>query len=203
MEGFFYIFVWIMGVLICLIVCILYKKKVFVSKYYWYLFWIGFGLGMLWELPMSIANELYICCGYPYPASIFIIPTPIQGPLVVIVIATTHSFWDGGFFLLSVLFLHLLCKEPYFEKFRWKELIVLILVGQISELIVELISTFSEGWVFFIGPGVWYNLILFQFNNKNITLLPQLIWLAAPIVFYFIALKLNFKIRKRRIPVPN
>ncbi len=201
MEGCFYIFIWLMGVIICGIVLILYKKE-YLSKYYWYLYWIGFGLGILWELPLSIANELHICCGYPYPASIFIIPTPIQGPLAVFVIVTTHSLWDGGLFLLCVLFVHLLCKKPCFEGFKWKELGVLILVGQISELIVELTSTFSEGWEFYIGPGVWYNMALFQFNNKNITLLPQLIWLAAPIVFYFIALKLNTKIGTKSIPTP-
>lgn len=64
----------------------------------------------------------------------------------------------------------------------------MIIYGQISELIVELTSTLSEAWEYI---EYWWNPRLFIFNGYNITLLPQLIWLTAPIIFYIIAVKLK------------
>jgi hypothetical protein len=178
----FYWFVWIVGILICTAVFILYKTEK-LNKYYWYLFWLGFVLGMIWEVPLMIANEIS-----PTPPARFIIPTPLPSPYSIIIIIITHSFWDGGLFLLGVLFIQLICKKQLLEKFKLSELIVLTIYGQISTLIVELISTSSGGWEYYVY--LW-NPLLFTFNGHHITLLPQLIWLAAPIVFYIIAIKLN------------
>jgi len=197
----FYISIWSMGVIIAVIVIILYKMKR-INKFAWYMYWIGFVLGCCWEFPLSIANELHICCGYPYPASEFLIPTPIQGPLVVFIIAITHSLWDGGLFLLCVFFVNLICKEPYFEKFSWKELVILLIVGQIQEFIVELTSISNDAWEFYLGldgTGTWYNIPLFYIGGKAITLLPQLIWVAAPIAFYFIMLKIKPRFQENKL----
>ncbi|NVM36950.1 MAG: hypothetical protein HWN81_15245 [Candidatus Lokiarchaeota archaeon] len=103
----------------------------------------------------------------------------------------THSLWDGRLFLLGVWFVYLICKKPIFKKFRLCEFIILIIYGRVSELVVESISTFSNAWEYI---EYWWNPTLFMFNSYNITLMPQLIWLAAPIVFYFIAFKLNQKL---------
>ena len=177
---FFYWFIWIVGILICLLVYFLYKFKK-IDKYFWYLFWFSFILGLCWELPLSIANEIS-----NFPPARFIIPTPLPAPVSTILIILTHSLWDGGLFLLGVWFIRLICKNPIFEKFKLGEFTILIIYGQVSELIVELTSTFSNAWEYIVY--LW-NPLLFTFNGHNITLLPQLIWLAAPIVFYFIALK--------------
>jgi hypothetical protein len=91
-------------------------------------------------------------------------------------------------FLLGVLLIEIICKKPIFEKFKPCEFTVLIIYGQVSELTVELTSTFSNAWEYI--EYLW-NPRLFLFNGHNITLLPQLIWLAATIVFYFIAIKLK------------
>ncbi len=155
------------------------------------MFWIGFIIGMCWELPMSIANELAICCGYPYPPATFNTPTPIQGPLLVIIIAVTHSLWDGTLFLFSVSFVYLFSKAPYFTEFNWKQLGILLLIGQLQEFIVELVSTSSSGWYYNI---YWFNPPLFPWMGHFITLLPQLIWLLAPIVFYVVVLKYQPKL---------
>jgi hypothetical protein len=174
--------VWIVGILIFIAVYYLYKSKR-IAKYSWLLFWVGFILGLLWEVPLIIANEIS-----PFPPARYIIPTPLPSPYSSIVIIITHSLWDGGLFLLGVWFIQLICKKPILEKFKVSELLVLIIYGQISTLIVELLSTSSNGWEY--NVYLW-NPLLFIFNGHNITLLPQLIWLAAPIVFYFIALKLK------------
>ncbi len=180
--AFFYWFVWIIGILICITAYFLFKTKK-IDKFIWYLFWIGFFLGLCWELPLSIANEIS-----SLPPARFIIPTPFPPPISTILIIITHSFWDGGLFLLGVWFIQLLCKKPIFERFKVSEFAILIIYGQVSELIVELTSTLSNAWEYIV---YWWNPLLFTFNGHNITLLPQLIWLAAPLVFYFIAIRLK------------
>jgi hypothetical protein len=182
---FFYWFIWFVGLLICLIVIILYKIKK-IEKFIWYLFWIGFLLGLCWELPLSIANEISL-----FPPARFITPVPLSPPISIIIIVIAHSLWDGGLFLLGVGFVYLICKQPYFEKFKICEFIILIIYGQVSELIVELSSTFSNAWEYNV---YWWNPRLFIFNGHNITLLAQLIWLVAPIVFYFLAIQIKIKL---------
>ena len=176
-------FYWVdftIAVIIIIVVIFLYKTKR-LERSSWILYWIGVGLGLLWELPMSVANEIGI-----YPPAMFLNPLPVHFSVIVI----THSLWDGGLFLAGVWFVHRFSKEPYFEKFKLSEFIILIIWGQLSELAVELISTFSNAWEYI---SYWWNPTLFLFNGHNITLLPQLIWLVAPIVFYLIAIKLKKK----------
>jgi hypothetical protein len=64
----------------------------------------------------------------------------------------------------------------------------MVLWGQLSELAVELVGSNGALWEY---QGTWYNPVLFRVNDYNITLLPQLVWLAAPVVFYFAALWIN------------
>jgi len=176
-------FYWIdftIGFLIPIVVATLYKAKR-ISRFTWYLFWLGVLLGLAWELPMSISNEFSI-----YPVAQFITPLLTHFSIVVI----THSFWDGGLFLIGVGLIYLICKSPHFTKFKGKELAVLLIWGQLSELAVELSSTYSGAWEYI---PYWWNPSLFVFNGHYITLLPQLIWLIAPIVFYTIAVKLRTK----------
>ena len=180
-------FYWIdftIGTLICIVVIVLYKIKR-IEKLTWYLYWVGFILGLCWEVPMSIANEIGI-----YPFATFITPPPFPSPFSMIVIIIIHSFWDGGLFLVGYWLVNRICSEPTFKRLKASELGVLIIWGQLSELAVELASTFSGGWEY---VGYWWNPVLFIFNGHNITLWPQIIWFIAPIVFYFIALKLKPK----------
>ncbi|MHA1376415.1 MAG: hypothetical protein ACTSR7_19220 [Promethearchaeota archaeon] len=177
-------FYWIdftIAVLILAIVILLYKFEK-IDKYFWYLYWLGVLIGLTWELPMSIANDMGI-----YPPAHFITPLPTHFSVIVI----THSLWDGGLFLFGAWLVLKLCRKPQFEKFRFQELLVMLIWGQLSELSVELISTFSNAWEYI---EYWWNPVLFVFNGHNITLLPQLIWFAAPIVFYIIAIKIKKKL---------
>ncbi|MFX1392411.1 MAG: hypothetical protein ACFFAH_02450 [Promethearchaeota archaeon] len=103
----------------------------------------------------------------------------------------TASLLDDELFLLSFLFVKLICRQSHFDRFKEKELVILIFYSQISELIVELISSSGSGWEYNI---YCWNPLLFVFNELNITLMPQLIWLINSIVFYFIALKLKGKL---------
>ena len=162
----------------------MYKLKL-VGEFTWYLYWIGFAIGLLWEVPMSIADDFGI-----YPPVTYITPAPFLIPISTIIIMITASLWDGGLFLLGLLFVKIICKKPHFDGFNWKELGVLLIYGQVSELIVELVSSTSSGWEYNV---YWWNPRLFIFNGCNITLMPQLIWLAAPILFYFVLIKLMLR----------
>ncbi|MFX0097984.1 MAG: hypothetical protein ACFFCS_00265 [Candidatus Hodarchaeota archaeon] len=164
------------GILALVVIFFLIKR---INKFTWVLFWIGCFLGLFWELPISISSDTGI-----YPATHFIVQPPVHYSVIII----THTLWDGGLFLVGVWLVRRICKKPHFTKFSGKELAILVIWGQLSELGVELISTFSGGWEYI---PYWWNPVLFLFNGQNITLLPQLIWLAAPIVFYFIAIRLK------------
>jgi hypothetical protein len=179
---YFYWMVWIIGFLICIGVVILYKLNK-VDMFIFKLFWIGCLIGMTWELPLSLANVFSI-----YPPASFITPLPISVPFSTLMIIITHSFWDGALFLLGMGFVKILCKKEHFVSFKMCELGIFLLYGQISELIVELASTYSNAWEY--NAYLW-NPLLFVFNRHNITLLPQLIWLVAPVIFYYFVLKLK------------
>lgn len=110
-------------------------------------------------------------------------------PVHYLVLMVSHTLWDGGLFLIGVWLVQRLCRAPAFQKFSWREQAVLLIYGQVSELLVELSSTMNDGWVFI--TGYWWNPTIFWFNGHPITLMPQLVWLAAPVVFYLAALTLN------------
>ncbi len=159
-----------------------------IQRVTWILYWVGFILGLCWELPMSIANEI----GVPYAPARFITPLPVHYSVIVI----THSWWDGGLFLVGLWLVMKLCKEPPFDTFRFQDLGVMIAWGQVSELLVELSSTYAGGWEFIEH---WWNPVLFRFNGHNITLLPQLIWLVASVVFYLIVIRVYPKFTQTNV----
>ncbi len=160
-------------------VFLLYRAKV-IGKYAWHLFWLGFALGLCWEAPLSLLNQYSVT----HPAAKFLTPLPTHFSVLIIM----HSFWDGGLFLIGVGLVYLANKARWFEKFQVRELLILIAWGQASELWVELMSTYNQGWAYI---PYWWNPSLFKFNGSDITLLPQLIWLVAPVIYYFAALKLK------------
>ena len=134
---------------------------------------------------MSIANEFS-----PYPPARFLTPMPTH----FIVIVIMHSFWDGGLFLIGVRLVKKICPAPHFDDVKMSELAIMVAWGQLSELAVELASTFNEAWEY---NSYWWNPVLFVFNGHNITMLSQLIWLIAPVVFYYLAIKLKRAIMKK------
>jgi hypothetical protein len=153
-----------------------------IDKFIWVLFWVGVGLGLTWEAPMQILNAI------GHPVHSYTRPAPVS-PAVIVVM---HSLWDGGLFLLGVGLARLVCGGPVLARFRPGELVVLVVWGQASELWVEMTSTLGEAWAYIPRP---WNPALFSFNDQDITLMPQLIWLIAPIVFYLIALKIRAGVR--------
>jgi hypothetical protein len=174
-REYFYYLDFAIGAAVPLTVIVLYASKI-ISPFTWKMFWIGTAIGLMWEMPLSTLDGLGI-------VDIFRFATPPPAHFIVIIIS--HTFWDGGLFLAGLIVVKLLRPEPLFGTFRAGELAVLMAWGQIQELSVELMSTGSGGWEYI---PAWWNPSLFLFNGRHITLTPQVIWLAAPVVFYFAAL---------------
>ena len=175
-------FYWIdffIGGMTPLVIYYLYKSGR-VERYVWTLFWVGFAIGLTWEVPMQVLNELV----EGHAVHTYVRPAPAHFSIIIFM----HSCWDGGLFLLGVLLARLVCGGPVLERFKWCELGVMVLWGQASSLWVELTAIFGEAWSYL--PRTW-NPSLFMWSGKHITLMIQLIWLVAPIVFYLIALRLR------------
>ena len=153
-----------------------------IDKFIWILFWLGFALGLTWEIPMSALTTF----SETNPVHFFIREIPVHFTVWIVM----HSFWDGGLFLLGVLLVYKICGGPVFERFRISELAVLVLWGQVSELWVETTSILGEAWVYIPRP---WNPVIFKFMGHDVTLMVQIIWLVATIVFYFAALFLRSK----------
>ena len=160
-----------------LLFVLLYRTRR-ISRYLWLLFWIGCGVGALWEIPFYFIG--------PYLSSdpLYVLKTPTPYPLFLL--HFVHCFWDGGLFMIGVWMVKRFCRAPHFERFRFPELAVLLVWGQLQEITVELISTGSSGWAYI--PH-WWNPSMFRFRGSDITLLPQLIWVVAPVVFYLLAVR--------------
>jgi hypothetical protein len=150
------------------------------SYFNWLLYWVGCAVGAMWEIPFYFIGPDFS------PDPLYVLRAPIPYPLFLL--HFLHCFWDGGLFLTGVLLVHLLLRDPHFARFRWEELIILLAWGGLQELGVELISVGSSGWAF---VPHWWNPVMFAFRGGNITLIPQLVWVAAPVVFYMIALKVR------------
>ncbi len=173
----FYRIDFFIGVMTPVAVFLLYRRRS-IDRFVWRLFWMGFALGLTWEVPMQVLNAL----GPDLAVHSYTRPPAVHFSAIILL----HSFWDGGLFLLGVGLIHWICGAPAFARFKPCELLVLLVWGQASELWVELTSLLGEAWAYIPRP---WNPSLFKFHGQNITLMPQLIWLGASIVFYLIALK--------------
>jgi hypothetical protein len=143
------------------------------------LFWLGVAIGLAWEVPIFLSAILAAS-----PVVVFLESPPLH-PLWFML---SHSFWDGGLFLAGVLLLRAAFGATALQRFRWAELGVFVLWGQASELLVEITSVTGGLWAY-VGTHPW-NPVLFEWRGHPITLLPQLIWLAAPVVYYPLAVLL-------------
>ncbi|NTU81074.1 MAG: hypothetical protein HGA45_17110 [Chloroflexales bacterium] len=138
----------------------------------WRVFWLGTLLGLTWELPFYFlgpeyqAAPLFVLLG-PWPLP------PILQPLI-------HTLWDGGIFVVGLIVVGLLCPAPTFDRFRWRELLVLVAWGVSSAAIVEVLGS-RGGWAY---VPRWWNPALFMAGGTPVTLLPIAVWAVAPTLLY-------------------
>ena len=143
------------------------------------LFWLGVGIGLTWEVPIFLSGTFA-----DQPVIVFLREPPFP-PLVFLVL---HSLWDGGLFLAGVLLIWLGSPRPILQRFSVRELAILMVWGQLSEFAVEIGGVTNNAWSY-VGDLAW-NPVLFHVAGHPITLLPQLIWFAAPIVYYLVAIRI-------------
>ena len=88
-----------------------------------------------------------------------------------------------GIFLVKAI----LKNENFLYEFNVKALSIMIIWGSISEFLVDLNGN-GKLWLFIDN---WYNPVFVTINGNNLTIIPQLIWFVAPIVYYVVIL--NYK----------
>jgi hypothetical protein len=150
------------------------------SPVVWYMFWAGVLIGATWEIGFYFLGPKFSS------APIYVFST--EPPFPSIILHVTHCFWDGGLFMVGVALVCKLLKPPHLVRFRWPELGIMLGWGVLQEAVVELISLGGSMWEY---QPRWYNPSLFELNGSHFTLLPILIWVVAPVVFYAVALWIN------------
>ncbi len=160
-----------------LVFLVLYKTRR-IDGFIWRFFWIGVLVGLLWEIP------IFVLSGESTSLPIVVWNRPF--PCHYLVFMVSHSLWDGLLFVIGIGLVRLFCRKPHFEKFRSQELLVLLIWGQVSELLVEISSTANDGWSF---VEYWWNPVMFTVNNHNVTWLGQWIWAAAPVLYYVLLIR--------------
>jgi hypothetical protein len=146
----------------------------YVSKKIITLFIIGICVGLSWEIPFALAGDSF---------HLILVDWPIDLPLVRNI---NYAFLDGLIFLIGIFFCNKILKsDNYLYMFNSKALAIMIIWGSVSEFLIDL-NCNGKLWLFLDN---WYNPVFISINGNNLTLLPQLIWLVAPIVYYFAVLK--------------
>jgi hypothetical protein len=93
-----------------------------IDRFSWAMFWIGCGIGALWEIPFYFIGPAFSS------DPLYVLKTPI--PYFLFLLHAVHCFWDGGLFMAGVLLVTKLCRRPHFASFRFQELAVLLFVGR-------------------------------------------------------------------------
>ena len=164
------------------IVVVLYKLEK-IDKFLFSLFWIGTLIGFTWEIPIFVVNEIGI-----YPFLQYLTPLPFHFIIIII----SHSVWDGGLFLMGMGLVYLISKSPRFENYKLSELIITIIWGQVQAIGIEMIGSFGGAWEYIPYP---WNPAFVIILGHYFTIFIQVVWLAASIAFYFIALKLKTRMQ--------
>ena len=145
-----------------------------ISREFFNLYFVGVLVGLTWEIPFALAGKSF---------HLILIDWPIDFPLVRNI---TYSFIDGLIFIVGVLLVKAYLKNKHFlYKFNSTALLIMIIWGSFSEFLVDLNGN-GKLWLFLEN---WYNPVFITINDNGLTIIPQLIWFIAPIVYYLTVLK--------------
>lgn len=149
-----------------------YGKKI--TKNHFFLFWWGFLVGSTWEFAF-----------YLFRGEITV--TRANWPLPLITKNLVHTFWDAGLFMVGYLLVVAWTRDwNCCTTFKASELTIMVVWGSATSFIVELLG---NGNVWEYVPQS-YNPVYLTIDGQGYTILPQLIWLVAPVVFYLGAIKI-------------
>jgi hypothetical protein len=137
------------------------------KKHVWLMAW-GFAVGSTWEFAFYFLGD-----------SLHTMHT--QWPMPIITLHLWHTFWDAGLFIVGYWLCLLILRTPdCCTRFRWPELAIMWLWGAGQEFVVELLG---NGVIWEYRVLDW-NPVWITINGQGYTMLPQLIWAIAPIVYY-------------------
>lgn len=155
-------------------------------RFYGVLFVVGCIIGAMWEFPVHFLGPHYMDDPIYRQLTAF--------PLHPILQPALHCIWDGALFLSGVWLIERLTPPPHFERFRWRELSILMIWGASSALAIEFIGSFG-GWVY---VPYWWNPAIISLPNGAITLLPLVLWAVAAAGFYRLVLMVHSQLRLHR-----
>ena len=157
-----------------------YKNKRISSEYYT-LFWIGCLIGSTWEFTFLFLGPEFLHSVKEWPYGLGGWPRKLS-----------HSIWDGGLFMVGIYFCERFLSDPLFRSFNKKELGIMLSWGIFQELLVEYLF---NGRVWIYEPLPWNPIIISVLPGSaplspGYTLIPQAVWIIAPILFYFTCLRI-------------
>ena len=164
------------AVILILLFTYLYKSGK-MSKALYIAFWVGCIIGSTWEFTFMFLGPDFAHAVVEWPYGLSGWPKKLS-----------HSIWDGGIFMVGVwLCMKILPdRESLFTKFNWRELLIMLVWGEGSELLVEYLF---NGRVWSYEPLPWNPVIIPPLPGSattvGYTLIPQAVWIVAPVVFYF------------------
>jgi hypothetical protein len=163
-----------LGLSIPLVTAFLYLTGRILRKHVWMMAW-GFTVGATWEFSFYFLGD-----------TIHTMRT--EWPLPIITLHFLHTCWDAWLFIIGYWLCQAILKTPdCCTRFRWTELAIMMLWGSTQEFIVELLG---NGVIWEYQVHSW-NPVWITIGEQDYTILPQLIWLVAPIIYYLGFIRIN------------
>lgn len=135
----------------------------------------GFLIGATWEFSFLALGDSFLAPVFNNPLKGW--PTPFL-----------HSIWDAGLFIAGAGSCYLLLgDQDRFTKFNPKELGIIWGWGILQEFIIELVGN-GNFWRYVPQRG---NPTYLTIGDTSYTVVPQLVWIVAPVVFYIVLLALT------------
>ena len=160
-----------------------YQKGIINTTYHT-MFWVGCLIGSTWEFTFLYLGPEFVHSVKEWPWGLGGWPRKVS-----------HSLWDGGLFMVGVFICEKYLRGPLFKRFSSKELSIFLSWGIFQELLVEYLF---NGRVWIYEPLPWNPVIIPTIPGSaqlspGYTLIPQAVWVIAPIIFYVIFLKVAEK----------
>jgi len=175
------------------------RRGGWLPRYIVLLFVAGMAIGSTWEIGFSMLSM----DGIPDPMSHNIqpggatVPDEPQDPMgplfYVFIVLPLVCIWDSALLLLGAALARVAGYRPVFARFRWGALAIMMLWGQAQSFLIEMAAIDYGIWSY---RPTWYNPALFPHGEAWITLMPQLVWLAASPSFYLVGIALHRRARR-------
>jgi hypothetical protein len=137
----------------------------------------GFAVGSTWEFTNYFLGDTHHAM-------------KVAWPMPLITLHILHTFWDAGLFIIGFWLCMLILKtSESCTRFSWTELAIMCVWGAGQEFIVELLG---NGVIWEYKVRSW-NPVWITIGSQGYTLVPQLIWVLAPVIYYLGFIRINQK----------